>query len=141
MLALLGQSVLLLMAKGRYRFSLSRVEHLLECIQKTVLQRITVSHRAIGASQIVYIPVSPASPEYAIRVCLFNCLVLSSEALRIVAPLMAALEAATRVKSLPVNPSRTSLKEVTISIFLYKQIIDFTFWFVLVGGKGDIGSV
>lgn len=55
------------------------------------------------------IPVSPASPEKAIKVCLLSSLVLSSEALSIVAPLMAALEAATRVKSLPVIPSRTSL--------------------------------
>jgi hypothetical protein len=54
--------------------------------------------------------VSPASPENAINVCLFNCLVLSSEALRMVAPLIAALEVAMRVKSLPVMPSRTSLK-------------------------------
>jgi hypothetical protein len=53
--------------------------------------------------------VSPASPENAINVCWFNDLVLSSEALRMVAPLMAALEAAMMVKSLPVNPSKTSL--------------------------------
>jgi hypothetical protein len=56
-----------------------------------------------------HILVSPASPENAINVCLFNCLVLSSEALRIVAPLIAALEVAMRVKSLPVMPSSTSL--------------------------------
>jgi len=55
--------------------------------------------------------VSPASPENAIRVCLFNDLVLSSEALRIVAPLIAALEQAMMVKSLPVRPSKTSLEE------------------------------
>jgi hypothetical protein len=53
--------------------------------------------------------VSPASPEKAIKVCLFRERVLSSEALRIVAPRIAALEAAMRVKSLPVMPSKTSL--------------------------------
>jgi len=44
------------------------------------------------------------------RVCLLSCLVLSSDALRMVAPRMAALEAAIKVKSLPVIPRRTSLK-------------------------------
>ena len=53
--------------------------------------------------------VSPASPENAINVCLFNERVLSSDAFRIVAPLIAAFEAATMVKSLPVIPSNTSL--------------------------------
>lgn len=57
----------------------------------------------------VIVPVSPASPENAIRVCLFSALVLSSSALRIVAPRIAALEAAMMVKSLPVMPNRTSL--------------------------------
>jgi len=42
-------------------------------------------------------------------VCVFSTRVLSSEALRMVAPRMAALEEAIRVKSLPVIPSRTSL--------------------------------
>ena len=60
-------------------------------------------------------PVSPASPENAINVWLFNSLVLSSVALRIVAPRMAALEAAMMVKSLPVIPSKTSL-EAFVSI-------------------------
>ena len=41
--------------------------------------------------------VSPASPEKAIRVFLFSSRVLSSEPLRMVAPLMAALEAAMMV--------------------------------------------
>lgn len=54
-------------------------------------------------------PVSPASPEKASSVCLFRGLVLSSVALRMLAPRMAALEAATMVKSLPVMPSKTSL--------------------------------
>ena len=53
--------------------------------------------------------VSPASPENAINVCLFKARVLSSDALRMVAPLMAAFEAAIRVKSLPVMPNKTSL--------------------------------
>jgi len=55
------------------------------------------------------LPVSPASPENAIRVCLLRCLVLSSDAFRTVAPRMAAFEAAIKVKSLPVMPRRTSL--------------------------------
>lgn len=55
------------------------------------------------------IPVSPASPEKAISVFLLSARVLSSEALRMVAPRIAALEAAMRVKSLPVMPRRTSL--------------------------------
>jgi len=58
--------------------------------------------------------VSPASPLKARRVCLFNERVLSSEALRMVAPRMAAFEAAMMVKSLPVIPSRTSLGIVSI---------------------------
>ena len=58
---------------------------------------------------------SPASPEYAIRVCLFSSRVLSSVALRIVAPLIAALEAAMRVKSLPVIPRSTSLQQIHVS--------------------------
>ncbi len=53
--------------------------------------------------------VSPASPEKAIRVCLLRCRVLSSEAFKTVTPRIAALEAATNVKSLPVMPSSTSL--------------------------------
>lgn len=59
----------------------------------------------------MYLPVSPASPEKAINVCVFNCRVLSSVALRIVGPRMAALEAAIKVKSLPVIPRRTSLMQ------------------------------
>jgi hypothetical protein len=54
--------------------------------------------------------VSPASPTNAMRTCLLSFLVLSSLALRIVAPLMAAFEAAMMVKSLPVMPRSTSLK-------------------------------
>jgi len=53
--------------------------------------------------------VSPASPEYAINVCSFRFRVLSSSAFKIVAPRMAAFEAAMMVKSLPVMPSKTSL--------------------------------
>lgn len=52
---------------------------------------------------------SPDSPEKAIRVLLLSILVLSSLALRMVGPLIAALEAAMMVKSLPVIPRRTSL--------------------------------
>lgn len=53
---------------------------------------------------------SPASPMKAIRLWSFSALVLSSEALRIDAPRIAALEAATRVKSFPVMARRFSLK-------------------------------
>jgi len=42
-------------------------------------------------------------------VCLFNCRVLSSSALRTVGPLIAALDAARMTKSLPAIPKRTSL--------------------------------
>ena len=41
--------------------------------------------------------------------CLFRALVLSSLALRMVAPLIAAFEAAMMVKSFPLSPSNTSL--------------------------------
>lgn len=57
----------------------------------------------------IYLPVSPASPLYAISVCLLSCLVLSSVTLRTVGPRIAAFEAAIMVKSLPVMPRRTSL--------------------------------
>lgn len=55
------------------------------------------------------LPVSPASPLYAMSVCLFKRCVLSSVTLRTVGPRIAAFEAAMMVKSLPVIPSRTSL--------------------------------
>jgi hypothetical protein len=58
------------------------------------------------------VPVSPASPEYAIRLCLFRSRVLSSVAFRIVTPRIAALDEAIIVKSLPVIPRRTSIFEV-----------------------------
>lgn len=61
------------------------------------------------------LPVSPASPEKAIKVWLLSCFVLSSEALSMVAPLIWALDVAIMVKSLPVKPSRTSL-DVHISL-------------------------
>lgn len=65
----------------------------------------------------MFVPVSPASPEYAIKVCLFSDRVLSSAAFRTVAPRIAALEAAMSVKSLPVIPRRTSLSdEVSIQV-------------------------
>jgi hypothetical protein len=62
-------------------------------------------------AEAVSILVSPASPENAINVFLLSALVLSSDAFRTVAPLIAAFEAAMRVKSLPVMPSNTSLLE------------------------------
>lgn len=60
------------------------------------------------------VPVSPASPLKAIRVCLFRWRVLSSLVLRMLAPRMAALDAAMMVKSLPVIPRRTSLWSVLV---------------------------
>lgn len=56
-----------------------------------------VSLLSMGKEFDIDIPVSPASPEKAIKVCLLSCFVLSSEALRMVAPLIAAFEAATIV--------------------------------------------
>ena len=53
--------------------------------------------------------VSPASPVSPIRMCLLSGRVLSSDAFKMVAPRMAALEAAMMVKSLPVIPKSTSL--------------------------------
>jgi len=50
-------------------------------------------------------------------VCVFSALVLSSVALRMVAPRMAALEEAMSVKSLPVIPSRTSLVACQLLLF------------------------
>ena len=61
-----------------------------------------------------YTPVSPASPEKAMRTFLFKFRVLSSFGLRMVAPLIAAFEAATMVKSLPVIPSKTSLVYISV---------------------------
>jgi hypothetical protein len=43
------------------------------------------------------IPVSPASPEKVMRVCVFRARVLSSSAFRMVAPRMAAFEQAIKV--------------------------------------------
>lgn len=73
------------------------------------------SHASTALCQMVLgadinILVSPASPEKAIKVCLLRGRVLSSSAFRIVAPRIAALEAAMMVKSLPVIPNRTSLR-------------------------------
>ena len=69
-----------------------------------------VSLEGTLASLGLQVPVSPASPENAINVCLLSDLVLSSDVLRTVAPRIAALEAAMMVKSLPVIPSNTSLR-------------------------------
>ena len=66
-------------------------------------------YRSRLTSNMNNVLVSPASPTNAMSVCLFSALVLSSEAFRMVAPRIAALEAAIKVKSLPVMPSKTSL--------------------------------
>ena len=52
---------------------------------------------------------SPGSPLKAMSVCLFSVRVLSSLVLRMLAPLIAALDAAMMQKSFPVIPSKTSL--------------------------------
>jgi hypothetical protein len=80
-------------------------------------EELWVSCRHRGASRqaiavtgkLIEIPVSPASPENAKRVCLLRSLVLSSDALRMVAPRIAALDAAMMVKSFPVIPKSISL--------------------------------
>lgn len=69
----------------------------------------SVGTGAMGQIWEAVVLVSPASPTNAMIVWSFSWRVLSSEALRIVAPRMAALEAAMIVKSLPVRPRRTSL--------------------------------
>ena len=56
-----------------------------------------------------HLPVSPASPLKAIKLWVFNVRVLSSVALRIVGPRMAAFDEAIIVKSLPDIPRRTSI--------------------------------
>lgn len=69
-------------------------------------------------------------------VWLFSCRVLSSEDLRIVAPLMAALEAAMMVKSLPVIPKRTSLQPGSASSCRVKPFPRLTLW---VEFEDDVG--
>ena len=54
-------------------------------------------------------PVSPASPAYAMTVWSESFRVLSSSAFKIVTPRIAALDAATMVKSRPVSPISISL--------------------------------
>lgn len=66
-------------------------------VLRELYYQILVSLLSLEKSFGIEIPVSPASPEKAIRVCLLSCFVLSSEALRMVAPLIAAFEAATTV--------------------------------------------
>ena len=56
-----------------------------------------------------FIPVSPASPEKASKEDLFSTRCLTSSAFRMVGPLIAALDEAMRVKSLPVRPNKTSI--------------------------------
>ena len=58
---------------------------------------LRISRPCRERERILLLPVSPASPEKAINECLLSCFVLSSEALRIVAPLIAAFDAATMV--------------------------------------------
>ena len=110
MLARHGRSGQRRRERGRCYCAWSRVGHLLGCILRIELYEVSNLASCDGKGNLL---LYPASPEKAIKVCLFNALVLSSVALRIVAPLMAALEAAMRVKSLPVMPSKTSLYHIS----------------------------
>ena len=84
---------------------------MLGCIPRIALDtKLVYVERA--TREYIDIPVSPASPLKAMRVFLFSCLVLSSLALRMVAPRIAAFEAATMQKSFPVIPSSTSMTAV-----------------------------
>jgi len=60
------------------------------------------------------LPVSPASPLYAMRLYLLSVRVLSSLSFRMVAPRIAAFDEAMIVKSLPVIPSKTSLLSLLV---------------------------
>lgn len=71
--------------------------------------------------------------------CLFKVRVLSSEALRIVAPRMAALEAAMMVKSLPVRPSRTSLLRRLAAEVV--SVMGSTCWMDFFGGNEWLDKV
>lgn len=85
------------------------------CIRQIVLSKKLAVRLLWEAETLVSsVPVSPASPENAMSECVFSTRVLSSEALRMVAPRIAALDAAMRVKSLPVIPSKTSLNTVRV---------------------------
>lgn len=76
------------------------------------------SRQAIAVTgKVVELPVSPASPENASSVCLLRALVLSSVVLRMVAPRIAALDAAMMVKSFPVIPKSISALLWGISTF------------------------
>ena len=55
----------------------------------------------------------------------FRLRVLSSEVLRMVAPRMAALEAAIMVKSRPVRPRRTSLTSVSGMELRWLKVLAF----------------
>jgi hypothetical protein len=81
-----------------------------------------------------YQPVSPGSPEKAINVWSFNALVLSSVALRMVGPRIAALDAAIKVKSLPVMPSRTSLWTESVGNRKAGILETHTFWPIGISG-------
>jgi hypothetical protein len=111
------RSALGLMGTDPPRYAWSRAEHLLGCILRTELsgcQRI-MAEQPWEQYPRANVLVSPASPVKAMSVWSFSDRVLSSAALRIVAPLIAALEAAMRVKSLPVMPRRTSLHSVLVN--------------------------
>lgn len=77
---------------------------------------------ALARQESIYVLVSPASPENAINVDLFSCLVLSSAALMMVGPRIVAFEAAIKVKSLPVIPRSTSLRDRWLVSLLQQQL-------------------
>lgn len=81
---------------------------------------------------------SPASPEKASSVCLFSALVLSSEALRMVAPRIAALEAAMMVKSFPVMPRRISLSDRSVLINAPRRTCGVPLTFCVAGCRNEV---
>jgi hypothetical protein len=114
--------------------------HLLECTLQTELEgevSILGFSRDHQRFKSQYLLVSPASPEKAIKVWLFSDRVLSSVALRMVAPLIAAFEAAMRVKSLPVMPRRTSLHGTVLAVVRYQEDARPYILSVLIGDAPD----
>lgn len=112
-----------------------------ECITTFRKLQLRLSkHREGGpylpSPKTMYVLVSPASPENAINVDLFNALVLSSAALMMVGPRICALEAAIKVKSLPVIPRSTSLRDRwLVSLLLLHLQICFEFEKTYMMGK------
>lgn len=66
---------------------------------------------------------SPASPEYAIKLWLLSFLVLSSSDLRTEIPRMAALEVAMMTWSAVVNPNKISIVVVDVLAEIYQYML------------------